>query len=204
MRLSEIDDYNRVDHHHLTNKDDCYYLLEYTSGQSFSFSKANQIISNLKKKPSERQTKGGYKYKLEVIGQASNTLRNAIDPEWLKGATLVPVPGSKCIGHPDYDDRMEQICKGIQRGLDVRNLVTQIRSTSAAHEAGNNRRPTVKELIRLYQIDESLCDPVPTDIGIFDDVLTAGTHFQAMNTVLSQRFPGVRITGFFIARRVFT
>jgi len=34
-------------------------------------------------------------------------------------------------------------------------------------------------------------------------VLTAGTHFVAMKTTLSRRFPGVSISGFFIARRVF-
>jgi len=40
-------------------------------------------------------------------------------------------------------------------------------------------------------------------IGILDDVLTAGTHFRAMQTVLSDRFPGVPIIGLFVARRVF-
>ncbi|GGO62819.1 hypothetical protein SAMN05444398_1295 [Roseovarius pacificus] len=203
MRLSEIDDHNRGDHYYLTPQDECFYLLEYTSGRDFSFSQANQIISNLKKKPSERFIKGGYHYKAQVIRQASNTLREAIHPDWLQRSTLIPVPGSKCVGHLDYDDRMEQICRGIQDGLDVRNLVTQTVSTEAAHEAGINPRPTVEELIDLYQIDETLCDPAPTDIGVFDDVLTAGTHFKAMKTVLNRRFPGVRVSGFFIARRVF-
>ncbi|NOD95414.1 hypothetical protein GS636_21660 [Ruegeria sp. HKCCD4884] len=203
MRLSEIDDHNRGDHSYLTPHDECFYLLEYTSGRDFRFSKANQIISNLKKKPSERLSKGGYHYKAQVIRQASNTLRGALDPGWLRTSTLIPVPGSKCFGHPDYDDRMEQICRGIQEGLDVRNLVTQTVSTEAAHEAGNKPRPSVDELVDIYQIDENLCDPSPTDIGVFDDVLTAGTHFKAMKAVLNRRFPGVRVTGFFIARRVF-
>jgi hypothetical protein len=34
-------------------------------------------------------------------------------------------------------------------------------------------------------------------------VLTAGTHFVAMRTMLRDRFPQAPIFGFFIARRVF-
>lgn len=44
--------------------------------------------------------------------------------------------------------------------------------------------------------------PPPRAIGIFDDVLTAGTHFRAMDTILRARFPNVPITGIFLARRV--
>jgi hypothetical protein len=40
------------------------------------------------------------------------------------------------------------------------------------------------------------------NIGVFDDVLTVGRHYRAMHTVLSQRFPGVPITGIFIARTI--
>ena len=98
---------------------------------------------------------------------------------------------------------MEQIYRGIQKGLDVRNLVTQTVSTTAAHEADDNPRPTVGDLIKLYQIDESLCNPAPTDIFLFDDVLTVGAHFRAMKIVLKKRFQDVRVSGFFIARRIF-
>lgn len=71
----------------------------------------------------------------------------------------------------------------------------------AAHES--TQRPTVEDLLGVYQIDERLVSPQPTSIGIFDDVLTAGTHFVAVKTMLSGRFPGVPILGCFIARRVF-
>jgi len=39
-------------------------------------------------------------------------------------------------------------------------------------------------------------------IGLFDDVLTTGAHYRAASAVLQQAFPGVRIIGVFIARRV--
>lgn len=202
MRLSQIDDASRRDHHHLTADDICYYFLEYTSGRDYTFSQANGIISNLKKKPSLRG-RADYRHKLRVMREASVTFRGALNPDWLADATLVPVPGSKCRDDPDYDDRMEQICRGIQEGLDVRNLVVQRESTTASHEAGAGHRVSLEELLRLYDIDETLAAPPPVSIGVFDDVLTAGTHFRAMKTVLGRRFPGVPIVGLFIARRVF-
>lgn len=202
MRLSRIDDASRSDHFHLTEEDECYYFLEYTSGRTYSFSQANSAISNLKKKPSSRD-RPDYKYKLEVIRTASNTFRSALNHEWLRQATLVPIPGSKARAHPDYDDRMEQVCRGIQAGLDVRNLVVQRESTAASHEAGDGSRVTVDELMDLYQTDEDLACPEPKSIAIFDDVLTAGVHFRAMKNTLTRRFPGIPIIGMFIARRIF-
>lgn len=202
MQLSEIDDSNRDDHSRLTSADECYYFLEYTSGRDYSFSKANQIIANLKKKPSRRGLPE-YQYKLQVIRQASATFKGALNPTWLERATLVPVPGSKARDHPEYDDRMERVCTGIQQGLDVRNLVIQTETIIAAHEAGEGQRPSVQDLLGIYEIDEGLSDPAPTSIAIFDDVLTAGTHFRAMQMVLQQRFPDADICGMFIARRVF-
>lgn len=155
------------------------------------------------KEPSERLTKGGWHYKGQAIRQCIGELCDAINPAWLADATLVPTPGSKIVGHPDYDDRMIQICNGLSTSADVRSLVYQIRSTERAHEAAQGERITVEELLEIYRIDESLSAPKPKQIGIFDDVLTAGTHFRAMHTVLSQMFPGVPITGLFIARRIF-
>jgi hypothetical protein len=109
---------------------------------------------------------------------------------------------AKVKGDPDYDDRMSRVCRQIRAApvLDVRELVVQRYSLPAAHEG---QRPSVDDLLEAYRLDESLANPPPRWIGVFDDVLTVGTHFVAMKKVLSDRFPGVRIFGFFIARRVF-
>lgn len=130
-------------------------------------------------------------------------LRQTLNPNWLAEATLVPVPPSKAEGHPDHDRRMERICRAIQPDLDVRLLVRQTVSTAAAHEAGLGGRPSVEDLLAIYQVDEGLTAPAPTTIGIFDDVLTADTHYRAMEITLRNRFPNIPIFGFFIARRVF-
>jgi hypothetical protein len=98
-RFLKIDDQNRGDHSHLTAADECYFLYEYTSRRNYSFSSTNQLISNLKKRPSQASA-NEYRYKL-------------------------------------------------------------------------------------------------------DDVLTAGTHYVAVKTMLQRHYPGVPIVGFFVARRVF-
>jgi len=202
MRLTLIDDSNRGDHARLHDDDKCLFMFEYTSGRDYSFSDTNSLIGNLKKKPTASQAELGYK--VGAIRRCAAELREALNPKWLEVATLVPVPGSKATGHPNFDNRMERVARLIQPGLDVRNLVVQGESTTAAHEAGlAGERVTVGELLKLYHIDEALAQPAPRAIGVLDDVLTAGTHFRAMKTVLTQRFPGISITGLFVARRVF-
>lgn len=203
IRLSQIDESNRDDHSRLTADDVCYYLFEYTSRRGYSFSSTNQLISNLKKKPS---TAGqpGYHYKARAITTCGQHLGAALNPAWLADATLVPIPGSKAVGHPDYDDRVERICRAVrQPPPDVRPLVVQTASTTASHEAGEGDRVTVEELLEVYAINEALAAPAPRKIAIVDDVLTAGTHYRAMHITLSARFPNVPLIGLFIARRVF-
>ena len=89
-----------------------------------------------------------------------------------------------------------------QPGLDVRCLIQQTVSIKASHATRDGNRASVEELISNYQLDETLTNPAPTVIGIFDDVLTVGRHYRAMHTILSKRFPGVPITGIFIARTI--
>ncbi|RVQ67673.1 hypothetical protein EKN06_06965 [Croceicoccus ponticola] len=199
IRLTEIDDSNRDLHPRLTLDDKCVFLFEYTSGKRWDFSTTNGLIKTLKRKPDQ---KGQY-YKNQEIEKCGNLFRTTLSDEWLSSGTLVPIPPSKAFGDPAYDNRMERICRAIRPNLDVRLLVSQRNSTIAAHERGTAPRPTIEELIENYEIDETLTHPAPSTIAIFDDVLTAGTHFKAVKTVLSARFPAVPIYGIFIARRVF-
>jgi predicted amidophosphoribosyltransferase len=203
VRLSEIDDSNRSGHFHLTAADICYFLYEYTSGHNYEFSGTNSRISNLKKKPSQRGQQH-YQYKEGAIRACARDFSQALNAQWLAQATLVPVPGSKAMDHPDHDDRMVRICNGIsQPPPDVRLLVLQSQSTNASHEAHEGERVTVEELTDLYSINENIANPAPSAIAIVDDLLTAGTHFRAMKDILTTRFPGVPIIGLFVARRVF-
>lgn len=201
MSFTQVDELIRQDHNALHAEDVCIFLREYKAGAGYE-GETNRLITNLKKKPSERQTKRGWQYKGLAIKQFSQELAAALNPKWLDRATLIPVPGSKALDHPDYDDRLEQICNGIRNDLDVRSIVKQVRSMEASHAAGGSNRTSVEDLIENYRIDETLTEPAPVSIGIFDDVLTVGRHYRAMHTVLSRRFPGVPITGIFLARTI--
>jgi len=201
QRLTKIDDLARPDHFYLTPADECYFLGEYTARKGYAFSATNQLILNFKKSMDKRGT-AQWRYKEKAIEEAGAAFRASLNSEWLDGATLVPIPPSKSKNDALYDDRLVRMVRGIcaQPQLDVRELVLQRASTVAVHDQEN--RPTPEQIQANYAIDQAIRDPNPQVIGLFDDVLTTGAHFRAASTVLQQSFPGVRIVGLFIARRV--
>lgn len=198
-RVLEIDSLALPDHHYLDGQDKCYYAGEYTAGENHAYSDTNQLIHNLKKSV-DRRGRPEWNYKEHAITQAAQILRAALNP--VVQLTLVPVPPSKARTDRLYDDRMVRLLQqvAVQRPYDVRELVLQTQSTTAAHLA--ERRPTPEELIALYRIDEALTRPVPNHIFIVDDVLTTGCHFKAVKYVLQDCFPRAEIYGLFVARRV--
>jgi hypothetical protein len=109
----------------------------------------------LKKKPSQKNAPG-YQYKGRAIRKCASEMGPAINPKWLDGAVLVPIPPSKIEGDSEYDDRIAQICRSIEANpkVDVRELLYQTENLRAAHESED--RPTVEEIKAVYAIDETL------------------------------------------------
>lgn len=201
IRLSQVDQLLLPDHFYLDQNDRCYFFIEYTSGESFNYSDGNRLISNLKKSVLKRG-RPEYHYKNEAINQCSAWLRSVYDSSTLwKNSTFVPVPSSKHMGDPEYDDRMVRICQGISSQADVRSIVFQTETTVASHTVKDGERLKLEQLLNIYRINEELCNPIPQRIIIVDDMLTTGTHFKAMQHTLQRRFPGIPIEGIFIARR---
>lgn len=208
-RLTKIDGQALIHHSFLTDDDICFYLWEYTSQKGYSFSRCNQLITNLKKSPTFKNSllqneQAQYQYKLDAIFKCADTLSKAISPDMLKSSMFVPVPCSKRIDDPEYDDRMEKICKHMDVA-DLRKLVVQTESRMASHMSAPGERQTISDLIKIYQLNEELCcvGNIPKRIIIIDDVLTTGRHFKAMQAILQHRFPDAKIIGVFIARRIF-
>ena len=204
LRLSRIDDLTRSDHTFIETDDECLYLGEYNARKGYQFSATNDLIFNLKK-PMDRRGQPGWSYKRRAIESAGREMRQALDSlneKWLSIATLVPMPPSKVKTDPMYDDRMIQMLQVLGAGIevDVRELIVQRESTDAAHTT--ELRPRIYELLENYTVDEALVNPPPRVIGLVDDVLTTGAHFKAAKRLLSTRFPGIRIYGLFVARRV--
>ena len=188
-------------HSFLSATDVCYYLGEYTARKPYSYSDTNSLISNFKKKLDVKDTPQWW-YKGQAILQVAAAFREAIGERSLRALTFVPIPPSESKDDPMHDDRMIRMLQAIDpnQGLDIRELVIQSVTTPKSHESDYRLR--AEDLLKLYSIDESLTDPSPNCIAIVDDMLTAGSHFKAMQAILSQRFPDAHIIGLFIARRV--
>lgn len=200
FRLTQIDELIRGQHYHLEAEDLCYFFGEYTARQHAAYSETNQLIMNLKK-GNERRGQQDYRYKRIAINQVAQMIINTIGN--IGDYTFVPVPPSKCRTDVAYDDRMTAILRNAQAlkpALDFRELILQNQSTEASHASSVNR-PTPAEIMANYSLDARLLDGVRRNIIIFDDVLTAGSHFKAMKLFLREHLPGVSILGLFVARR---
>lgn len=200
MKLQQIDDLLRRQHHFIEPEDRCYFLREYTAGATYAHGETNSLVSNLKKKV-DRRGRPEWAYKERAIDQAGRELRTAIGEQVLRSVTVVPMPPSLSRANPMYDDRMLRVVRVMAEGLgcDIRELIVQVRDMPAAHEAAVRPRPD--DWYAAYALDEALSAPAPRTVLVIDDVLTAGAHFAGMKRRLLERFPAVTLLGVFFARR---
>ena len=197
FKLLAIDGLTRAEHSFLTEDDECYYFMEYTSYAGPHHSSANSMIQNFKK-PVDRKGKPEYKFKEQAILSISKIMQDAL----MIGApfaTFVPMPPSRIKGDPLYDDRLMKCLIGACPRCDVRELIYCQQNIVAAHTA--SKRPSVAELIANFAIDKSLSSNLPNSIVLIDDLLTTGAHFKAAKTLIQQEFQGINVLGIFIARR---
>ncbi|MFZ4013582.1 hypothetical protein ACOYHA_18945 [Klebsiella pneumoniae] len=119
----------------------------------------------------------------------------------LKDLTFVPIPPSKCHEDPLYDGRMIEVlesAKRINADIDYRELVRQRESRAASHNS--EVRQTPEEIASNYIFERSQAQSLRKMIVIFDDVLTAGSHYKAMKAVIRTHLPESVIVGLFVAR----
>jgi len=198
-KVLSIDDLSRADHYYIEESDNCFYFGEYTAREKATHSATNQLIINLKK-PEGRKHLYEYRYKTKAIQQVSEILSKLINPSEI---TIVPVPPSKCRTDALYDDRMKKILDGFRSknpAVDYREIVSQQFSMEASHNA--QARSSPDGLAQNYQVDQQLCEGLRDTIVVFDDVLTAGAHFKAMQMVLRPHVGERPVMGLFIARTV--
>lgn len=198
-QIRKIGDLERGDHWHLTAEHDCHFFGEYTARAGYSHSSTNQIIHNLKKKPSLRATQQ-WPHKVRAIQKVAAAIRGALSPQAYGIITLVPIPPSKLRVDPEYDNRIAEISRAVSPQADVRELIETATARSALHES--DQRLTPAQLLATLRIREEVCAPAPQNIVLVDDVITTGCSFVACSTLLQQRFPNINISGIFAARRV--
>ena len=197
-QIRKIGDLERGDHWHLTSEHECYFFGEYTARAGYSHSSTNQIVSNIKKRPSLRHTPQ-WPHKVRAMQLVAAAIRSAINPAAFGIVTLVPIPPSKLRTDPEYDPRMAQIARMVSSDADVRELIEPMAARDPLHESEQRLQP--HELIATLQINEAHCAPAPQNVILIDDVVTTGCSFVACKTMLQQRFPGLPVSGIFAARR---
>jgi hypothetical protein len=203
-KLRQIDDSTLGEHFSLDGADRCYYIWEYVARQRYDFSPANQLVFNLKTKPSAiGKTRTRDRYKAEAIAHAGAALRSLMARAFVEArATFVPIPGSKAVADPDYDDRVSRVLARAFHGwdADVREMLTLKQSTPADHESVD--RLTYDGLSAITELtNQSGTAPRPV-IVIVDDVLNSGKHFKVAQSFIRSRYPSVEIRGVFLARCV--
>ncbi len=203
MNLQQIDLLYLRNHCYLSDPDECFYMLSYTSHRPYTYSEDNSIIANLKKDMCKRGLPE-WKYKQQAIDRCASFLRSInITNIFSDNITIVPIPPSKIRTDPDHDDRLIQVLnKAFNGTIDIRELITQVHSTEADHTTTNRRPP--EEIKRNYIFNEALAVNAKENIIIFDDVVTTGAHYIAAKEIIQENMPNIAsIKGLFIARRVF-
>jgi predicted amidophosphoribosyltransferase len=196
----KIDDSNRRDHFYLKPEHECFFFYEFTARKPAAHSQGNQLILNLKKPISESQ-KPHYKWKISAISQSASLLNEVFKKAsaTLSDAVVCPIPPSKVISDPNYDDRMLQIaqkaCVGT-KGICL-EILRQTQSYQASHLQQDGQRAKPADLEAIYQVS---APPKPIVI-LIDDMLTTGAHFVAARDSILKLHPDTRVIGFFMARR---
>lgn len=211
-RLTWIDETNRGEHHFLEEDDQCLFFGEFNSGKGWRGGPTNQLIANLKRKPTQIAASPNSQqlqyYKKKAINEVALAVRKQFSAEQVTRVTFVPVPPSKVPGDPDYCDRLERILRQAfprsmgYAGLDVRLLLHQKKSTVPDHLSGGSRL-RYEELLDITELDKSqLAYPVRKLIILFDDVLTSGKHYKVGKTRIQEHLLGQKVIGLFIARAI--
>jgi hypothetical protein len=184
----------------LTESDTCLYIGEFTAGAGFGTS-TNDLIINFKIEPKKlRANPNRQRWKNWAIKTVAKALAKYLGnlPE---GRVVVPIPGSKIPGDPEYDDRMLRALREAPcaRPIPFREIIKQRCSTKADHEGG---RQSYDELKRNCYVDEKCALPVPSKVILLDDVITDGKHFKVCQELLTNRYGNIDVVGLFIARRI--
>lgn len=202
LLLKQLDEASIGKYKFLNPNDEIYYLGEYTTGKGYSYSKWNDLISNYKKERKEVATK---QHKEKAIKLTAAMFRSTLYhtkgiAEREKNAIFVPVPPSIGRNEDDYDDRNFEMLQLFAPKDRIIKAITQKKSRKALHKMRDLR--DVNSLQENYEIAQEVRNLTFNEIWLFDDVLTAGTHFRAICNLLAPNFPKIRIVGFYITRSI--
>lgn len=186
----------------LSPDDLCYFYMDRFRG-GWDRSKANQLISNLKK-PLSKKGRSEYYYKGLAITEFAHDL--AVRLSKYKGAReqaiLIAMPPSQCRDNVDYDDRIAQVVEvaSDQAGIDWCDPFDMVADEAPSHLGGTRSPDALMRRIVLNGDTVRLRDK--SVFMLVDDVLTSGAHYVACRRILDRAYLGRRILGLFWAKQL--
>nr|WP_199044844.1 hypothetical protein [Dyella sp. ASV24] len=186
----------------LQDDDHCVYIGEYASGEGYA-GEINQQIVNIKRTPTELVAAPKFVYwKDRAIDYWGRRLLERLSVQQIQNdITFVPAPSSKAVGDPDHDDRLERILHHIEQrtqGMDIRPVIETANSRECQHQHG---RLSVDEMVATMTVDQSQLEkPLRPIVVVFDDVMTRGATYKAMQRLLAPIPNTGRVIGVFLAR----
>jgi hypothetical protein len=196
-RILKLDSLALSDHFHLRVEDVCYHLWEYVKGGTYADYATNDLIKNFQIDPIDR---GNFRlrHKHRAIAHIARAIETSVPQDFKSHFTWVPVPPSAVRGDAGHDPRLVNVLAQVSPAVpDYRELVLQVSNTNS-----KEKDISPQDRAANYRIDESLCEPTPSNFVVFDDVIAGGSHFKAMKMVLGNRFPGCGVVGIFVARTI--
>lgn len=208
-RWKKTDESDRLDYCQNHEQLYLFYGRIYTPRKGYKHSKTNQLVLNLKKKPTSSNERELY-WKSKAINQFASEVIDFLSPNLPpnKPRALIPMPPSKTRQHPDYDDRMEQVAQLVVQRLVVQRfsnlrywpLLKSIKDVEGSHTGNISRNP--EELFKTIDVEKREVGNYLNEeiVYVIDDVLTSGSHFMAARQHILKYFPNIQISGLFWAK----
>lgn len=194
---------------HLTEEDACFHWRIYNSNRVFKDVSRNKIIWDFKITPEDIKKYPNFaKLKKKAIDALAHEMAAIFNtPERkasLQSYVWVLMPSSKAKDDPNHDDRLMQLLRRVESLLDINLHLCEPfslqKSLASSHKSTGSERLTLDELKHLYQFDQAALPENPSQIIVFDDVLTKGTHFKAIKQKLISVYGDINIVGLFICQ----
>lgn len=181
----------------ITKDDNCYYFMEKES-EGYTKSSANNLINNFKK-PVDRRGRPEWTYK-------ENAIKVFIDDlciiNFVKPYTIIPAPTSKPRGHQDWDNRLDEVTKGLGERNSHLNIEKALDTSEVLTPAHLNGSRDI-DFIKSKTVWNGITNLESDTVILIDDVLTTGAHFKAWKEFIMENDPRVKnVIGLFWALHV--
>jgi hypothetical protein len=177
--------------------DEALYARDYISHGNWQSSDANNLIQNLKKDVSKKGTRE-WPHKVRAIQRFGFELSEIFHLN--SHYAVAAIPTSRRPDDPLYDSRLDDAIKELVR---LRPLVSIHapagfrESHTPQHVLGERMRPdAIYEKLEWYGFD----GPAPAVLCLIDDLITCGSHFKAMQRLITEHHRNTSVFGVFWAK----